>query len=94
MPKWQDALRHSVSKETIKSSTLRRTPHLKDCPHWERAVFMGRVTYNVKVATYDGGLVEYEGKVYYVNRSQIEALRSFVRWNLRKTITVIEDQDA
>jgi hypothetical protein len=93
MHKWQDALRHSVSGETIKASTLRRTPHLKDCPHWERAVFLGRVTYIVKVATYDGGLVEYEGKVYYVSRSQIEALRSFVRWNLRKTISVIEDKD-
>ncbi len=91
MPKWQDALNKSVSKETIKASSLRRTPHLKDCPHWDRAVFLGRVTYDVKVATYDGGLISYDGKVYYVNMSQIEALRSFVRWNLRKKITVIED---
>ena len=48
----------------------------------------------MKVASYDGGLVNYEGKIYYVNRSQIEALRTYVRWNLRKTITVIEDQDS
>jgi hypothetical protein len=35
--------------------------------------------------------VKYEGRIYYVNRSQIEALRAFVRWNQRKKITVIDD---
>ena len=93
MPKWQDILRNSVSKETVNASNLRRIPHLTDCPFWDRAEFLGRISYTVKVATYDGGLVKYEGRIYYVNRSQIEALRSFVRWNLRKTIKVIEDQD-
>jgi hypothetical protein len=42
MPKWQDALRNSASKETVKASNLRRIPHLTDCPHWDRAVFLGR----------------------------------------------------
>ncbi len=55
-------------------------------------MFLGRIS-TVAVANYDGGLVKYDGRIYYVNRSQIEALRSFVRWNLRKTIKVIEDQD-
>jgi len=91
MPKWQDVLRNSVSKETINASSLRRIPQLTDCPFWDRAVFLGRISHRVKVANYDGGLVRYDGRIYYVNRSQIEALRSFVRWNLRKTIRVIED---
>jgi hypothetical protein len=91
MPKWQDILRNSVSKETIHASSLRRIPQLTDCPFWDRAVFLGRISHRVKVANYDGGLVRYDGRIYYVNRSQIEALRSFVRWNLRKTIRVIED---
>jgi hypothetical protein len=93
MPKWQDLLRNSVSKETIKASNLRRIPHLTDCPFWDRAVFLGRVSHRVKVANYDGGLVSYENMIYYVNRSQIEALRSYVHWNLRKSITVIEDPE-
>jgi hypothetical protein len=91
MTQWPDTLGNAVSKETIKASDLRRIPHLTDCPHWDRAVFIGQVAYAVKVANYDGGLVQYEGRTYYVNRSQIEALRSFVRWNLRKTIKVVEE---
>lgn len=91
MPKWQDILRNSVTGEAIRASNLRRIPQLKACPFWDRAIFLGRISYRVKVANYDGGLVKYDGRIYYVNRSQIEALRSFVHWDLRKNITVMED---
>jgi len=91
MTKWQDVLRDSVHKETIKASNLRHIPQLKACPFWDRAVFLGTINYRTKVANYDGGLVKYDGRIYYVNRSQIEALQAYVRWNRRKKITVIED---
>jgi hypothetical protein len=89
--KWQDVLRNSVSKESIKASNLRRIPQLKACPYWDRAVFLGTLSYKVQFANYDGGLVKYDGRIYYVNRSQIEALSTFVRWDMKKRITVIED---
>ena len=60
MPKWQDVLKNSVSKETVRASNLRRIPHLKACPFWDRAVFMGRITYKTPVANYDGGIVKYD----------------------------------
>ncbi len=90
MPKWQDVLKNSVSKETIKASNLRRIPQLKACPFWDRAIFMGTISYKSPVANYDGGIVKYDGRIYYVNRSQIEALRPYVHWNLRTQISVIE----
>jgi len=90
MPKWQDMLRNSVSNEAIRASSLRRIPQLKACPFWDRAEFLGRISHKVKVANYDGGLVKYDGRIYYVNRSQIEALSSYIRWDLKKQITVIE----
>jgi hypothetical protein len=70
---------------------LRRIPQLKACPFWDRAVFLGKIAYRVKVANYDGGLVKYDGRIYYVNRSQIEALQAFVHWDLKKNITVTND---
>jgi len=89
--KWQDVLSDSVHKETIKASNLKHIPQLKACPFWDRAVFLGRIQHKTTVANYDGGLVKYDGRIYYVNRSQIDALRLFVHWNQRKTITVIEE---
>jgi len=91
MTKWQDVLSNSVHKETIKASSLRHIPQLKVCPFWDRAVFLGKIAHKTPVANYDGGLVKYDGRIYYVNRSQIEALSAFVRWDRRKTITVIAD---
>jgi hypothetical protein len=75
---------------TFNASSLGKIPHLKTCPYWDRAVFLGRIDCRVRYANYDGGLVKYDGRIYYVNRAQIEALSSFVRWDLRKHITVLE----
>ena len=88
--KWQDILRNTVKGESITASSLRKVPHLKTCPYWDRAVFMGIISHHLQFANYDGGLVKYDGRVYYVNRSQIEALSSYIRWDLKKQITVIE----
>jgi len=91
MRKWQDMLSNAVHQETIKASSLRHIPQLKACPFWDRALFLGRIDHKTKVANYDGGLVKYDGRIYYVSRSQIEALRTFVRWDQKKLITVIDD---
>jgi hypothetical protein len=90
MQEWQNALSQSASGDIVKASSLRRIPQLKDCPYWDRAVFLGRVNYRVQFANYDGGLVKYANRIYYVSLAQIEALRPWVRWNLKKVITVVE----
>ena len=81
----------AISGDTIKASALKKIPHLKTCPYWDCATFLGRISHRSKFVNYDGGLVTYENKIYYVNLSQIEALRPWIRWNMRKKITVIED---
>ena len=86
---WQDKLRNSIYGDTIKASALRKIPHLKTCPYWDRATFLGRICHRSKLVNYDGGLVKYENRVYYVNLSQIEVLRPWIRWDMRKKITVI-----
>jgi hypothetical protein len=91
MLKWQDLLRHSVRGNSIKASVLRKIPHLKACPYWDRAQFLGKISYRLQFANYNGGLVLYDNRIYYINLSQIEALRQFVRWDLRKTVTVTEE---
>jgi hypothetical protein len=90
MLKWQDVLLEAAAGDIIKASSLRRIPHLKDCPYWDKAIFLGKINHRVQYANYDGGLVKYANRIYYVNSAQIEALRPWVRWNLKKIITVVE----
>jgi hypothetical protein len=90
MIKWQDILRHAVKKDTIAATSLRKIPHLKDCPCWDQAEFLGTIFHRIRFATYDGGLVKYDGRIYYVNKAQIAALKRYLRWNLKKQITVMD----
>jgi len=91
MGKWQEILRDEVKGSTIRLAVLRRVPQMKDCPRWDLAEFLGCVSHRLQFASYDGGLVKYDGRLYYVSKAQIEALRPFVRWNTKKTIAVLED---
>lgn len=87
----KEIFRNSASGETITADTLRKIPHLKTCLYWNRANFLGWVSCRLQFANYDGGLVKYENRIYYMNRSQIEALRHWTRWDLRKKVTVVQD---
>jgi hypothetical protein len=89
--KLQGLLRDKLKGDSITTGALRKIPQLKSCPHWDRATFLGCVRHSLGFVSYDGGLVSYEDRVYYVNRSQIEALRAFVRWNLKKAIRVTDN---
>ncbi len=88
--KWQELLKNSVKGDSIKASNLRKIPHLKNCAYWDLAEFVGRVSYRPPLGTYEGGLVRYNGRLYYVSRAQIQALSRYVRWNLRKVVTVLD----
>jgi hypothetical protein len=88
--KWQEVLKDSVHNDSIRATHLRKVPHLKDCPAWNEASFLGRVVYKPQFGNYDGGLVKYAGRLYYINKAQIEALRPWVKWNVNKILNVIE----
>lgn len=94
MGKWQEILRDEVKGDTIRLAALRKVPQLKDCPRWDLAEFLGCVTYRLPFATYDGGLVKYGGRLYYVSRAQMEALRPFVHWNTKKQLVVLDSEGA
>ena len=87
--KWQEVLKDSVHNDSVRSTHLRKIPHLKTCLYWDQAEFLGRIDYRRVLAVYDGGLVKYDGRLYYINKAQIRALSKWVRWDLEKTLTVI-----
>jgi len=88
--KWQEVLKDAVRKDSIRATELRKIPHMKACPRWDEATFLGSVVHRTQFASYDGGLVHYGGRIYYIARSQIDALRPWVKWNTARKITVIE----
>ncbi len=87
---YEEILRNSVIDNTIKANHLKHIPKLKTCDRWQDVIFLGRVNYSFKHSTYNGGLVKYNGKIYYINAKQIQSLINFTKWNTSNIIKVIE----
>jgi hypothetical protein len=90
MIKWQEYLNHSIKNGTLKAAELRRIPVLRSCPYWDRAEYLATVYYKAPFCIFDGGLVRYDGRLYYVTKAQIRALAPWVKWNLDKTVAIID----
>lgn len=88
--KWQEILRDCVKENTIKSIHLRKIPKLLTCEHWDKATFLGRVSHTFAHSKLDGGLIKYEGRIYYINIKQISALISYIKWPTHKYLKVID----
>ncbi|HPO50232.1 MAG TPA: hypothetical protein PLO89_07920 [Spirochaetota bacterium] len=90
--KIEEVLRNAVADNKIKASHLKHLPQLKTCDSWSQAVFLGRVSFKFKYSEYEGGLIKLNGKLYYINQKQIQAVSSFVKWNTSRYIDVIDDE--
>ncbi|HOV13620.1 MAG TPA: hypothetical protein PK771_05000 [Spirochaetota bacterium] len=91
--KIEEVLRNAVNDNRIKSSHLKHLPQLKTCDNWGQATFLGRVSFKFQYSNYEGGLVKLNGKLYYINQKQIQAVSTFVKWNTAHYIEVINDGD-
>ncbi len=90
--KYEELLRNSIVGNKIKASHLVHIPKMKDCDHWEDATFIGRVKYKFKYSEYDGGLIKYHGRIYYINTKQITPLAQCYKWkNVSNILGVIDD---
>lgn len=88
--KWEEILKNCIKDNTIKSIHLQHIPKLKDSDNWQAAEFLGRVQYDFKYTSVDGGLVRLRGKLFYVNIKQIQVLQKLYKWDIKKQIKVIE----
>ncbi len=88
--KYEELLRNCVVDNKIKSTHLKHIPKLKACDRWQDVTFLGRVNYSFKHSNYDGGLIKFNSKIYYINAKQIQSLSSYVKWNTENIINVVE----
>lgn len=89
---WDEILKNSVVDNQIQSTHLEHMPKMSDCPSWQNAEFLGRVKHSFKYTTFDGGLVRWNGKIYYINSRQLMALSGIYKWNTGNMIRVIPDK--
>lgn len=87
-----DFISANFNGNSIQAKFLQHIPKIKDCENWQKAEFLGRVKHDFKLTKMDGGLVRYNGKIYYINVNQIMVLANMYKWNTGKSITVISNE--
>jgi len=88
---WEEILRNSIVNNKIKAIHLKSVPQLKTCDDWGNVTFLGKVNYKFMYTTYDGALVKRYGKLYYINKKQLLAVATIMKWKTDKFIGVISD---
>jgi len=88
--KWEEILRNCVVDNKIKALHLKVIPKMKDCERWQDVLFLGRIHYKFKYTEYNGGLIRFNGKLFYINPRQIQALSNIHKWNISNEIQVVD----
>ena len=82
---------HGLNENNIRELYLYKIPVLKNCENWALVKEIGLVEFKGKHALYNGALVSYGEKVFYIPHSRIEALSPYRKWKFRNKINVITE---
>ncbi|MBN1501099.1 MAG: hypothetical protein JW982_13140 [Spirochaetes bacterium] len=85
---WEKVLRNSVKDGVIAELHLKKIPVLKNCENWKMVEPIGYVDHQMKFSHYKGLLVLHQDRIYFVSSSTINALSEFIKWDIKKRITV------
>jgi len=77
----------------IRELYLYQIPVLKTCSNWGGVKEIGKVNFKGKHANYNGALLRYGNSVYFVPNSRIDALSAYRKWNLKKKIAVVTEDE-
>lgn len=69
---------------------MRKVPVLKTCENWNDVQEVGLVDHKTKYAYYNGILVKYGDRLFYVSEERMQALAPFRKWTSTDKIRVID----
>lgn len=73
---------------SLPEARLTLLPILKTCDDWKKVLPLGLVDYRTLLAAYEGALVELDGKLYFVRRQTISALKDVRKWNFPRVVKI------
>ena len=90
MQHWENELKVLLEEYKIRELHLRFVPVLKNCDNWLNVKEVGFIDHRTKYAHYNGLVVEYGEKNYFLPMRKLDALKPYRSWNIKKSIQVIE----
>ena len=79
-----------LSKGKLPEKRLTLLPVLKTCDNWKKVLPLGLVDHHTRLVSYEGALVELDGRLYFVRRQTIAALRKARKWDFPRVISIVQ----
>lgn len=89
---WATLLSRNLENNKVRELHLYKVPVLKACDNWKAVKEIGRIDFKGKHANYNGALVKYAEKIYFLPDARIDALAPYRKWNLKNKISVITEE--
>ena len=88
---WETVLSDSVKNGQIRELHLSRIPVLKTCDNWKNVKPIGWIDHKMRHSNYKGGLVKFNGKIYFVREATLDAIRQYINIRFSQLIVVIPE---
>ena len=89
---WETVLRDTVKDGKIRELHLSKIPVLKTCDNWKKVKPIGWVDHKMMHSHYKGGLVKFNGKIYFVREMTLNAINRYIEFKFSQLIEVIEEE--
>jgi len=84
-----DGLEH----DRIRELYLYKIPVMKTVNNWNDVKEVGSISFKGKHANYNGGLISYKTKIYFITQSTMSALSTLRKWKFKKRIQVVSESE-
>jgi hypothetical protein len=90
---WMLFLARSLEEGVVRELYLYKIPVLKNCENWGSVKEIGKVEFKGKHSDYRGAIVQYANSYYFLPNARIDALSPFRKWNFKKTLRVLTEEE-
>lgn len=86
-------IERQLESNELRELHLYKVPVLKTCDNWSAVKELGRIDFQGRHTNYNGVLVKYGERIYFVGDARVEALSPYRKWDMRKKINVVKEVD-
>lgn len=86
-------LARHIEEGVVRELYLYKIPVLKNCDNWGSVKEVGKIEFRGKHSDYRGAIVQYANSYYFLPNARIDALSPFRKWNFKKTLRVLSEDE-
>ncbi|MDH5719954.1 MAG: hypothetical protein OEZ13_04950 [Spirochaetia bacterium] len=89
----QKLVEDGLEKNRIRELYLYKVPTIRNVDDWTKVKEVGKIYFKGKHSTYNGGLIQYGNKYFFITDTVIVSLTKFRKWKFPTEIQVVPEEE-